>query len=264
MVAITNPVTVLRSRLPWPHAAGIATTVVLAAVVLALGQHGGWWPAAVLVVVATELWLVRPVAGASLVERGRALLGRTAPLAIGLSTVMIVAASPRLVSQVGVAVLYAAWRLWWELRPAMRQGLAGLLIVQAAVFEAVFLMAAIWRSPEWLVLALAWLGAYVSVYAVLSSRGERAAGVMAATWAVVVVEVGGVLLWWLFTYTMTGGYVFVPQPALVLTALGYCFGSIYASQREGNLSRGRLAEYLVIGLILIAIVIMGTSWHGVS
>jgi len=137
-----------------------------------------------------------------------------------------------------------------------------LLVVQAVVFEAVFLMAAVWRSPDVLVLALAWIGAYVSVYAVLSARGERAAGVMAATWAVITTEVGRVLLWWLFTYTMTGGYILVPQPALILTALAYCFGGIYLSQREGSLSRGRLAEYLLIGLILVGIVIVGTSWHG--
>jgi hypothetical protein len=67
---------------------------------------------------------------------------------------------------------------------------------------------------------------------------------------------------WLFTYTTAGGYLLVPQPALVLTALAYVFGSIYVAQREGKLSRGRLTEYLLIGLILIAIVAIGTSWRG--
>jgi hypothetical protein len=114
----------------------------------------------------------------------------------------------------------------------------------------------------WVVLFLVWMGAYLSVYAVLARRGERTAGVMAATWGVVCVEVAWVLLSWLFVYTIGGGYILVPQPALILTALAYCFGSIYLSQREGTLSRGRLGEYLVIGLILIGIVVIGTSWRG--
>jgi hypothetical protein len=85
---------------------------------------------------------------------------------------------------------------------------------------------------------------------------------MAATWALVCTEISWVLLRWLFTYTVTGGYILVPQPMLILTALAYCFGSIYVSQRKGSLSRARLTEYLLIGLILIAIVVTGTPWRG--
>jgi hypothetical protein len=54
----------------------------------------------------------------------------------------------------------------------------------------------------------------------------------------------------------------VPQPALVLVALAYCMGSIYTSAKQGKLSFSRLVEYLVIGLILVGMVIMGTSWRG--
>jgi hypothetical protein len=101
-----------------------------------------------------------------------------------------------------------------------------------------------------------------ATWGVVYRRGERAAGVMAATWGVVAVEIAWVLELWLFTYTSSGGYLLVPQPALILSALAYCFGSIYLSQRQGSLSRGRLTEYLLIGLILIAIVITGTPWRG--
>jgi len=67
---------------------------------------------------------------------------------------------------------------------------------------------------------------------------------------------------WLITYTMRGGYVLVPQPALILTALSYVFGSVLASSRQGNLSRARLAEYMLIALVLVVIVVIGTSWRG--
>jgi hypothetical protein len=78
----------------------------------------------------------------------------------------------------------------------------------------------------------------------------------------VAAEVAWVLQLWLFTYTTAGGYILVPQPALILTALAYCFGSVYWSQRQGTLSKGRLTEYLLIGLVLIVIVAVGTSWRG--
>ncbi len=242
----------------------VALVAALEAVaVFFLARYESWWPLAAALVVAVELWAMRPGARKSVGSRVKYVLERTPHLLIGLSVVLIIAVSLREATQIVAAVLFALWRVWWSReRVTAPAGLLNLLFVQAAVFEAVFLVAAIWRPANWIVLSLVWLGAYVSVYAVLSRRGERAAGVMAAAWAVVSVEVAWVLLLWLFTYTMSGGYILVPQPALILTALGYCFGSIYVSQREGTLSRGRLAEYLVIGVILIGVVAVGTSWRG--
>jgi hypothetical protein len=162
-----------------------------------------------------------------------------------------------------VAGLYGAWLVWRELNPeAFSKSFVHLLLEQAVIFEAIFLMAAIWQTPAWLTLIFVWMAAYLGVYATLTRRGDRSAGVMAATWGVVAVEVAWILLLWLITYTLSGGYVLVPQPALVLTALAYVMGSILASSRQGNLSRGRLAEYLMIAGVLVVIVVAGTSWRG--
>lgn len=237
--------------------------LVLAAAVLVVARRADIWPLAGVIVLAAELWFVRQSSDRAKSSLSSRVFDRMPAILVGLSVVVIVAVSPRLVTQAVAAGLYAAWQIWWSAqRQAGREPLASLLLVQVAVFEAVFLMAAVWRTPSWIILILVWLGAYLSVYAALVRRGERSAGVMAATWAVIAVEVAWVLLLWLFVYTIGGGYILVPQPALILTAMAYCFGSIYQSQRQGMLSRGRLAEYLVIGLILIAIVVIGTSWHG--
>ena len=122
--------------------------------------------------------------------------------------------------------------------------------------------AAIWQTPAWLILALVWGGAYLSVYSVLRRQKERTAGVVAATWAVIATEVSWVLMLWLVTYVLQqDGFVMVPQPALILTALAYVFGSIFLASRQGILSRSRLAEYLIIGLILVLIVVVETLWR---
>lgn len=253
----------LRPKLTWRGVKTAGLAIVQAAAVFALARQAGLWPLAVVVVVAVELGFLSPLLGVSVKERGRGWLERVPALLIGLSVVLVVAVLPRALAQAGVVGLYGLWRVWWATKHAgAPASLLNLLFVQGAVFEALFLMAAVWRTPNWVVIGLAWGAAYVSVYAVLAQRGERAAGVLAATWALAVAEIAWVLLQWLFTYTLSGGYLLVPQPALVLTALAYCFGSIYVAQRQGKLSRGRLTEYLLIGLILIAIVVMGTPWRG--
>jgi hypothetical protein len=214
---------------------------------------------AFVLVALVELWPLRRSLNAA------ALWTAVPGLVMGLSAALIIALLPKALAQIAVAVLYGLWRLWQE-RPAAGQlgDLARLLVTQAAAFEALFLMAA---TPQWhvgrpLMLVLVWLVTYATTYQVLAQRKERAAGVLAAAWALVATEASWVFLIWLVSYVVPGQYIIVPQPALVLTALGYCLGNIYLAQRQGSLNRARLTEYLLIGLILIWIVIAGTPWRG--
>lgn len=255
MVAITN-----QQARPSRHFAGsfiaYALVAVEVAVALGLGRLAWWWVMGMVLVALIELRGLR--------ERGAQWFWSRLPgLVVALSVVMIVALAPRFITQVGVAGLFGLWLVWRE-----RQGADGplslvqLLIVQAVMFEAIFLAAAIWRVPALVTLILVWVGAYLTVYGALTLRKDRSAGVMAASWGVIATEVAWILSQWLITYTMNGGYILVPQPALILTALAYVYGSILASSRQGNLSRGRLGEYLLIGAVLVLIVVVGTSWRG--
>lgn len=242
---------------------GLAAAVVETLAIFGLGMHHGWWPLAGIIVIVAEIGLIRP--GRS--DKPKDILNLVWPklpiIMTGLSATLIVALSPRIATQIVVSLLYGWGRVWWSAqKDEASKNVAALLVVTAVIMEAIFLMAAVWRTNEVIILILVWFGAYLPVYAVLTSRGERLAGVLAATWALVSVEISWVLIRWLFTYTLTGGYLLVPQPVVIMTALAYCFGSIYALQRRGHLSRARLSEYLLIGMILIAIVITGTPWRG--
>jgi len=264
LAAVRNRATVRSKSVSDSWLGRVLTSTVLAAAVLLPAQHGGLWPLAVLVVVVVELWPLRTVPRS---EWGRIWQRQAPQVLMGSGIAMVITTSPRFVTQAVVTLAYVAWRTWWIGESKLtnsKYDLPNLLLVLAVVYEALFLMAAVpaFRMSPWLVLGLVWLASYAAVQAVLAGRGERMAKVMAATWALLCAEVTWVLLIWLFTYTLSGGYLLVPQPALVLTALAYCFGSIYVSQRAGKLSRGRLTEYLLIGLILIAVVITGTSWKG--
>jgi hypothetical protein len=232
-------------------------------IVFDLGRQTGLWWVAALLVVGIELRVLIPGTQTQTVTPRDVVWDKLPGLFLGLSAILIVALVPRQATQAVVALLYGLWLFWRQQATAeVSVSLVQLLLVQGVMFEAIFLMAAIWQVPTWLILAFVWAGAYTGVYGVLRRRGDRSAGVMAATWGVIATEVSWVLMLWLITYTMRGGYVLVPQPALILTALTYVFGSILSSSRQGNLSRARLAEYMMIGLVLVVIVVLGTSWRG--
>ncbi len=191
------------------------------------------------------------------------LLAVVPELAVGLSAALLIALFPRAITQVTLALAYAAWRYWLgRIQDGTSEQLVAALVNQILLFESLFLMATIWHPARVTVLILLWLSSFILIYALLSSRQDRSAAVLAAAWALVVAEAAWVFLAWLVSYVIAGGYAVVPQPTIVLGGLAYCAGSIYLAQRQGRLSRGRLSEYLVITLILIVIVITGTAWRG--
>jgi hypothetical protein len=223
-----------------------------------------WWLA---LIVATGIELRGLLAGhkPTLKQLVAGVWERMPGLIVALSVILTVALLPRRASQIVILLAYGAWLVWRERVTAKAMATyLNLLLVQAVMFEAIFLASAIWQTPSWLILLLVWTGSYASIYSILARRGDRSAGVMAATWAVIATEVSWVLLLWLVTYTNKGGFVMVPQPALILTALAYVFGSILLSSRQGLLSRARLGEYLVIGVILVLIVVVETLWRHAS
>lgn len=228
------------------------TSLALGAGIFLLGRVHYLWPAAVLVVLVVELW------GLWNKRHVEALSGPLPRAIAGAAVVLLVAVAPRVATQIGLAAAFALWRFF---SPRLRDAV-NVLVVETTVYWSVFMISAVWRSPEWILLLLIWGGSYLPVYLALAVRKERAGAVLAATWALVATEIAWVFVRWLYVYTVHGGYLMVPQPTLVLGTLGYCFGSIYLSQRDGSLSRGRLTEYLLIGLILITIVITGTPWRG--
>lgn len=191
------------------------------------------------------------------------LLARVVPLIVGASVIVTVALLPKALTQAVVAGAYGAWRAWRVTRPtAAPINFWELLVMQAVVFEALFLAADIWHLARPLTLVLVWLSTFALVRQVLAARGERAAGALAAAWALVATEASWVFLTWMVSYVVIGHYLVVPQATLVLSALAYCFGSIFMAQRTGTLNRARFTEYILIGLILMWIVIAGTRWQG--
>jgi hypothetical protein len=234
--------------------------VVWGAAVLVLCRYNLVW-LALIGVVAREGFECRRVGDWSL---GR-LTRSAARWIFGLGITLLVALAPKLLTALVLTAVYVAWLIWlrsrsddsWSVSERLLQ--AGL--TQLAGTSGVFVAATIWGWSAAIVMGLIWLVSFVTADGLLGTREERSRAILAAAWALVASELAWLLSVWRVSYVLLGGYLIIPQAALVLTALGYCFGGIYVSHREGRLSRVRLIEYIVIGLVLLGVVLAGTKWN---
>jgi hypothetical protein len=236
----------------------------LAGAVLFLSHYHYTWIAAVLVLIPSLITWLR---GGRTQE---ALLAASPGAVIGLSIVVLVGLSRSagqavfpVVSQIALTILYGVWLVWLrQLRLHHRTSVFVLAVQQITAISAIFLAAAFWHWGKSMVIALIWIAAAGTTYWYLKVVGERAAAIMAAAWALVAAEISWVLYAWQVNYIIGDGAIIIPQIALVILGVGYCFGSIYHAHSGKRLSRRRLIEYVAISAAILAIVIAGTRWSG--
>jgi hypothetical protein len=232
---------------------------VQAAALLFLSHYGLVW-AAVLMVLLPQVvtWWRRGRSQAEALAAAQAVVG-----GVGLATIIgLDAGSSGLVfppgTQVILAVVYACLltsRNWLK-KPVQRLWLAA--ADQLLAICAIFLISAFWHWPAAIIVAMVWAASFVVAWSWLASRQESAGPLLAAAWALITAEVAWVLQNWLVSYIIAGGYVIIPQAALVILGLGYCFVHIYLSHTTKMLSRRRLLEYITITAVLLIIIIVGT------
>ncbi|HUC20912.1 MAG TPA: hypothetical protein VMR98_05485 [Candidatus Polarisedimenticolaceae bacterium] len=237
----------------------------LAGAVLVLGHYGYALVAAVLVMAPAFMRWLR--SGRSL----PVLVGALPQVMVGLSVVILVGLSKPPVgqpvfpvsTQVVLAILYGVWLVWLTRgRPAGKSSRLIAGVQQVAVTTAIFLAAAFWHWPSALVVAVIWGASFLIAWWYLTQVGERAASILAATWALVTAELSWILSAWQVNYILYDGRLIVPQAAIIMLGVGYCLASIYHSHSNKRLSRRRLIEYSVIAGVLLAIIIAGTRWNG--
>lgn len=182
-------------------------------------------------------------------------------LILGLSFAVLLILATNLVLALLLAAIYGVLMVFLQ-RSAeskdLRPFAAGIL--QFTALWAVFLAAAVWHWPTVLIILLTWLVSYTVGYWYLDIQEDRAGALLASTWALIASQCAWIFSIWLVNYLVAGGWVIIPQAALVITALGYVYSGIYLAHKKAQLGRWRLAEYLLVGLLLILIVAVGTRW----
>lgn len=221
-----------------------------AAILLAVRWHGIWLG---LMAAAVVWWLAR--------QRHNA--PDAVVFGLGLASLAIVLAIN--LNWVGQIIILAGY-LWWRYGLLEHKRTLKFAIFEAAWLEfmalaAVFSAQAIWHWPLIVVLVSVYLASVVVARSFFGPE-ERATNALAAAWGLIVAECSYVFSIWLVSYVLFGDVLLIPQAAVVITALGYCFGSIYLAHSSSKLSKARLAEYAIIGLCLIVIVIAGSKWSG--
>lgn len=193
-------------------------------------------------------------------QLGDAVAKATQAIAI-FSLIIVAAINTNLIGQILLVIGYCAWRLG----QSSFQGSAGFKVAGAGWLQFMTLMAvfgaeAVWHWPTVVALAVIYL-ASVTI-ALDFFAGERAQRALATAWGLIVTEASLIFSIWLVAYVLPRSLLLVPQPAVVITALAYCFGSIYLAHKDSKLTKARLAEYAIIGLCLVVIVLAGTRWNG--
>ena len=237
----------------------------LAAGVLLLSHYHYTGIAIVLVLVPTAItWFYGDRSwDALLAGSPSAIIGLSVAILVGLSKQPLGEAVFPVSTQLILTGLYAAWLIWLrQLRHRRQASVWATSVQQFAAITAIFLAAAFWHWPEAFVIALVWGSIFVTTLWYLRAAGERAAAILASAWALVASELAWVLFAWQVIYIR--GALILPQAALVMLGVGYCFASIHASHSQKRLSRRRLIEYVAISGVLLAIVITGTRWNGTS
>jgi hypothetical protein len=240
---------------------------------VAAGRSLAWAGVVTLLARATWPWLAILVIALREVSKRRQAsdwslgsLARSSGQWLGtLSFAILIALAPRAVTAYAMGLTLALWLMWLEHDKQQPDSSTNFLmkvgLVQFVGVSAVFVAAAVWRWPIPVVMAAVWMVSFVAANYFLADRSEPARPILAAAWGLVSSQLAWLFSVWMVNYVLLGGHLILPQAAVVLTALGYCFGSIYMAHREGRLSRARLLEYILIGLVILAVVIAGTEWN---
>ena len=107
---------------------------------------------------------------------------------------------------------------------------------------------------------MAWLVAVIAADHFLHAHQEPARRVLTLVWGLIVLQISWLLWHWLIVYSLFNGRILIPQAPLVISILGYSLGSIYLDHTQKKLRKRRLAEYLLMGFVLLGVIIVGTKW----
>lgn len=150
------------------------------------------------------------------------------------------------------AVVYAAWLLVIKPGSTPVWVAAQALLAQAFALSALYLA---WGDAPLLVFVSAtWAVCYLSARHFLTSYEEPYINLFASLWAYVGAALTWVLGHWLLFYGL------VPQPVLILTVLGFGFGSLYYLSDQDKLSDFARRQILLIITAVIVVLLVGSNW----
>lgn len=112
------------------------------------------------------------------------------------------------------------------------------------------------RVPELTILFASWLLGVLAARHYLSNYEEQWLQPMSYIWGLFVAELSWVLYRWQLVY------IFVPQIALIVTAMGYALMSLYHAHNSGALKKAFIRQQTIMTLLVLAVIIAVADWWG--
>lgn len=173
-------------------------------------------------------------------------------IVVGISILVFMVLSSTDAWQLIWAVVYAAWLLLLKPRSDMLSVTAQALVGQTAGLTALWLG---WGDRPTIVLIIGtWLVTYVAARHFFTSFDEPHSPLFAHTWAYFSSAVAWILGHWLLFYGL------VPQPALLLSVLGFGLGGLYYLENFDRLSVLLRRQIIFIMVAIILVVLAFSSW----
>lgn len=175
-------------------------------------------------------------------------------LIVGVSIFIFMVNSGSLWVQFAWALLYGVWLL--AIKPGSNAILVSLQAMIALLCGLMGLFIAYGDNSSFGLVTITGLICFLSARHFFDSFDEPYAKLLAYFWG----YFGAALVWvlghWLLFYGM------VPQPVVLLLAIGYGLSSLYYLEHTGKLSRSVKRQFTFIMVAIVAIVLIFSDWRG--
>lgn len=180
------------------------------------------------------------------------IISNAVDIIVGLSVVVFMSHTSSATAQLVIALLYGAWLVFIKPRSSVLFMSAQALISQATGVVAVYMT---WvEAPTLLMVIIVWLVSYLSARHFFTSFEDDFNDFYAYTWAYFSAALVWLLGHWLLFYGV------IPQPALLLTVLGFGLGGMYYLDDRDRLTPLVRRQFMFIMFAVVMVVLVFSDW----
>lgn len=180
------------------------------------------------------------------------LISNAVDIIVGVSTVVFMSHTQSMAAQLGIAALYAIWLIFIKPGSSVLSVSLQALISQAVGMVAIYMT---WTTAPTLGMVVAsWLISYLSARHFFTSFEDDYNDFYAFTWAYFTAALVWLLGHWLLFYGV------IPQPALLLTVLGFGLAGMYYLDYKDRLSSLVRRQIMFIMFAVVVVVLVFSDW----
>ncbi len=180
------------------------------------------------------------------------LIANAVDIIVGVSTVVFMSHTSSMAVQLGIAAIYAVWLVFVKPGSSVMAVSAQALVSQAVGMVALYMT---WTTAPTLGIVVAtWLISYLSARHFFTSFEDDYNDFYAFTWAYFSAALVWLLGHWLLFYGV------LPQPALLLTVLGFGLAGMYYLDDKDRLAPLVRRQIMFIMFAVVLVVLVFSDW----